>query len=83
MWNFNIKIPRKVNEKYFYPSKLDEKYQYTLMDEEVSDVCLDNLINYNCNMPQYCLDVMTMKGFTDYQLSHQLLYLIVAIKVKV
>ena len=55
--------------------------QEQIMSEEISDTCLAALMSGKCHMPNHCLKIMTLKGLTGYQLSHQLLYSFIAIKV--
>ncbi|KAI1292510.1 UPF0764 protein C16orf89 -like protein [Halotydeus destructor] len=51
-----------------------------IMTENVSDLCVSQLINDNCKVSRDCWNLMTQSGFGDYQLSHQVFYLAIGIK---
>jgi len=51
-------------------------------DEDLSDVCLDMVINKNCASDARCFEYMLRENTTGYQLTHQLFYFIVAEHVR-
>ncbi|KAH9519469.1 hypothetical protein Btru_002763 [Bulinus truncatus] len=52
-----------------YKAKLKVK-----LNEELSDKCIGQLLQTNCNISDDCAEVMTTRGLTGYGITHQLLW---------
>ena len=51
-----------------------------LMNESMSDRCVGELVNEDCDISDNCWNSMTRYGLSDYQLSHQVFYLAIGRK---
>lgn len=74
----------KSDDRRFVYDNLLVNYE-DFMNENVSDQCVNELLTNRsrngCDISHDCWTTMTRKGYGDYQLSHEIFYLSLGIKV--
>ncbi|ESO83508.1 hypothetical protein LOTGIDRAFT_169202 [Lottia gigantea] len=76
---------RKLDAELRWTPKIYKLSKSVKFDESVSDTCMSNIAGNDknikkCTITKNCLDVMTAKGLTEYGITHQLLWTMLAEK---